>query len=561
MITCPIDVTRILVTSPLPRSPVQTPLAALLLVVALTMPARPARAQAGLTNGYDATLPPRGVVRLRVHTEWTRFDAIMGGLGAPSGARSLGSLLTTDALGSTEFPALQSTDAALQALTGDASVRASLGRVESVANSRVVVTPIALDYSLTGRLTIGAMLPVVQTRTTLITQLNAGGRAGNLGRNPGTAAVGAQVFNAFSGAAQTLADALAQCATTPGSPVCSRQEEASALLQGTRAFAAGVQELYGSPTRAGQPFIPFEGQSLLMAIQARQQALSQQYASFFGTGINAQTLPGSDVTLALDELQSFLRSQGFGSRRDSLGTIERLGVGDTELSAAFRLGDGFRDTVENPSGGASRMMVQGVVRLPSGIPVQTGLPYEIGTGGRFDVEARAAADLRFTRRFGLSLTGQYTLGLGSRRIPFVPGAALAPFSAGSPFSGEWKPGPLAHATATPHIRITDYFGIDLHYAFLRRGSDHFSFDPVEQPDDELLLAVPGADYDTPVAYEHRGGFGFSYASLTKYRDGRRPLPIEISFVHLETLRASGGIVPKARRDQLQLSIYYQLLGR
>ena len=56
----------------------------------------------------------------------------------------------------------------------------------------------------------------------------------------------------------------------------------------------------------------------------------------------------------------------------------------------------------------------------------------------------------------------------------------------------------------------------------------------------------------------RVGFGFAYSAVARYARGRSTLPLEMSYTHLETITATGGLTPKYHRDQIEFRIYYRL---
>src|SRR5206468_8654082 len=66
-----------------------------------------------------------------------------------------------------------------------------------------------------------------------------------------------------------------------------------------------------------------------------------------------------------------------GPAYDSLGSPNRIGIGDVEVSALFKLVDGFSDTV---SGVRLRGTLRGVLRLGTGRPPDGTVPFEVGTG-------------------------------------------------------------------------------------------------------------------------------------------------------------------------------------
>jgi len=542
----------------LPRSSRWAPLAALVLVVVLSplVFARVVGAQSLLAAGSDASVVPRGVFRLRALTEWERYDELFDrSLHGIRDHRQLGTSLASDQLGVQQFPALAATQNALRALTGDITTTLSLGKFTAASNARVVVVPMILEYGVTSRIALGVNVPFVQTRTTLVVELNHTPGGGNVGVNTGFTGTSTQVFNDFTTASQHITQALASCATNPAQPICSRQAEASALHDATLSFAEAVALLYGTNTFSGQPFVPRAG-ALLDAINQHRLDLNGRYASLGLGTIGTTALEGSNVTVALDELQGFLRAQGQSIGRDSLGTIDRVSIGDVEVMATVKLFDGFQDTSKARSGGVrSRASLRGLVRFPTAIPQLTGLPGEILTGGRFDVEGKAALDIRASRRFAASLGLQGTLPIGERSVLFVANPFDA-WAAPTNIPGTWKPTNLIIATAEPHLMLGGFFSFDGHYAFIRRGGESYTFGA--PPDSNSLLAPNfGTGFAREGSYENRVGFGFSYSSVSQYLRGRMPVPIEMSYVHMESLAASGGLAPKFTTDQVQVRIYYK----
>ena len=519
-------------------------------------PARAASAQSLIASGADASVVPLHTFRLWVRTEWQRYDELFDQtLTGTRDHRQLGTSLASDELGVGQFPALAMTQNALRALTGDANTTLSLGRFTANANARVVVAPMTLEYGLTSRIALGVNVPFVQTRTTLITELNHTPGAGNVGVNTGFLTTSTQVFNDFVGASQHITQALASCSTNPSQPICSRQAEAAALRAATVSFAEAVQLLYGTSSALGQPFVPRTG-ALLDAINQHRLDLNSQYANLGLGTIGSTALEGSTVTVALNELQGFLRNEGLSVGRDSLGTIDRVSIGDVEVMATLKLFDGLRDTsYARTPGIRSRASLRALVRFPTAIPQLTGLPGEILAGGRFDVEGKAAWDIRFNRRLVVSLGGQGTLPIGERAVLYVANPFDA-YAAPTNIPGKWKPTNLIQATASPHLMLGGFFSFDGHYAFIRRGGESYTFGA--SPDSGSSLAPSfGTGFARQGDIENRVGLGFSYSSVSQYVRGKTPVPIEMSFVHMETLGASGGLTPKWFTDQVQVRIYYK----
>ena len=96
----------------------------------------------------------------------------------------LGNSFTFESLGVRQFPGLAAAQSALRTLTGDPTISLNLGQTFATADTRIVTTPFSLSYGVTNRLTIGAMVPLVQTQTNLFVELNPR-RAGTANINVG----------------------------------------------------------------------------------------------------------------------------------------------------------------------------------------------------------------------------------------------------------------------------------------------------------------------------------------------------------------------------------------
>src|SRR2546430_9150353 len=138
------------------------------LAVTLALAPVAVRAQVYLTHTEDAAPVPKGVVRMRVTTGWTRFDERF----AATGRRPVGDDIATDSLGSRQFPLLAPVEQGLQTLTSDPLTRLTFGRLSAKSDARIVTTPIALEYGLTRRLSLGVIVPVVQTRRSVQLKVN-----------------------------------------------------------------------------------------------------------------------------------------------------------------------------------------------------------------------------------------------------------------------------------------------------------------------------------------------------------------------------------------------------
>jgi hypothetical protein len=91
--------------------------------------------------------------------------------------RNLGSRFAADSLGPREIPSLAATESAIRTLSGLSNFRLTAGQLVSIVNSRVVTAPLIIEYGLASKLTLGVVVPLVETRSTVYSQLNP--RAGS----------------------------------------------------------------------------------------------------------------------------------------------------------------------------------------------------------------------------------------------------------------------------------------------------------------------------------------------------------------------------------------------
>lgn len=502
----------------------------------------------------DATVVARGSFRIRGAVEWTRFDGIFGTAG--SGVLPLGSSLTTD-LNVGTLPLLSTGQKAARNLAADPSLTFSAGQLTTSADSRIATVPLTAEYGLTSRITLGAVLPIVQSRTVVSWQLN--GRkdsSANVGANPAAfhlsaAAYGANlaVANALSTARTQLQQRISFCTLNASATGCAdvnaRNAEATALMAATSSFVIGVNQLYGtSLTDApGAPFVPIAGSAPQKAIDARLDAIRSSYSSF-GVNAGATGLAAAQAAAANDQFRSILEDQSYGIGLDSLGTTEQTTIGDVELSATTLLMNTFAGT------GALKLraVVGGVVRLGTGHPARENRPYDVPTGdGQTDYEARVAVDAMMGRLL-TTVAGTYTLQTGSvatTRLPNVPGA---PFGLDFPVEGSTKYGNMAALRVNPRFLITPALMVGALGVGSWRGADEVTvigFNPA------------GTTFGNPNSFTTlAGGMTLSYSNLSSGSGiGGKSFPAEMVFSHLETLTSSAAGAQKSTRDAIEMRVY------
>lgn len=538
-----------------------------MLVVARAAAAQLAPAPEPVNPIEDARVLPPGTLRLRALNAWSRYDQLYGGAPDSSGRlRPLGANLNVQALGVAQIPSLAAAQSALRTLTGNAALSLSLGNLVATADARIVTTPLSLEYGATRHLTFGATLPIVQSRTTVFVELNPRrlvmgpviGSTANVGPNPaffagGSAAALQQnqaVYAQLTAAIGQLQSALQSCSSNPSGSVCQRRDEAEQLLQTSNAVAQALVTLYGIDTQSGSPVVPMGDAA--SAVAARLGALDQQYQSLLGAGAYVTSRPAAAAgRAALGQLQGVLTAPNIGL--DSLGSPESIGIGDVELRAKYQLFDSFADTAAAARGGPRlRAAVQAAVRLPTGRTATGNVPFAVGTGmHQTALDGGAVLDIRPIPRVMATLMGRYTAYVGGAPVARVPGAEYSLFPLDSLQAATWRAGNVIQAGVLPRLLITDYLSLNGAYELRRQAASTYT------------LAGGGAASGVPPLFAatrmQRVGIGFEYSTLARYARGRTSVPLELSFTHLETVHASGGVAPKLSQDWIELRIYYRLL--
>src|SRR5205085_2943270 len=148
---------------------------------ALALASPDLHAQLTLTHTEDAAPIPAGMLRFRVIPTWTRWDSRF----TTNGVQSLDDEISSDSLGRRQLPFLGVVESGLQTLTNNPLTRLTLGRLNAQSDIRIVNAPIALEFGVTSRLSIGVMVPFIQSRRNLHFSVNADStRLANVGFIP-----------------------------------------------------------------------------------------------------------------------------------------------------------------------------------------------------------------------------------------------------------------------------------------------------------------------------------------------------------------------------------------
>ena len=558
-----------------PRSPLgssQTPRRRRLRPIAvpavlLAALAGPLKAQATLSHTDDAIPIPSGWVRLSVLNAWERYDSRFAD---GSTMRALGDEFSTDSLGPRQFPRLAAIEAGLQTLTNDPAQRLTFGRLDVRSDARIVTTPIALELGVTRRLTLGVVVPVVQTRRTAQVRVNQREKGdttktSNVGilaetNRTAQAALNAQVVADLTKAATTLNALLTRCQQNPAATECNpirgKEAAAAAAAQRATAFAGAVASAYGI-TAATAIVAPLAGSPLATLIETQRAALATQLATFVpGTLIGS--LPTVTTEFSYIDLQGRDREPGLlqnplGGGFDSLATTERIGIGDVELRARVLLIDhAQRDTLPL-RGPQVRLAVGGIVRFATSMPDSARDLLDIGTGEGPGVEVRSALDLR-SGAVGATVAARYaTFTARTVTAPLV-GNEVSGFP--YPLVGEVsrKAGNVFGLDVTPRVFVGEWLAFEGLYG--REHTDAPTFSGADASPCSACTVLPNAIL--PVAQTvQRLGLGVRYSTVDAFLRRRAKYPVEVSYRHLETITGEAN-APKLFRDQIQLRIYYRI---
>jgi len=540
----------------------------------------PAPAQRVLGVGDDALVLPRGVFRFRTLGQWTKFNERYGKdtPGRPDGSlEPLGVDFTLDTIGVKQFPNLASLQGGIQLLTGNPNWYATLGNTRVDLHDRVTAYPFVFELGVTNKFSVGIQIPYVTTNSMTFFNVNTTGIQGNLGFNPALAFPAAAAQNAafstqFATAAATLQASLDACANPPASatPQCmglnANRANAVSLISKSQQFAGGVNQIYTT-----SPFIPIVGTDAQLTIEARTAAFRSLYQQFGVTSI-APTMTGpfaSQSRLTLRDAQRILSDSAFGIVADPLASIGRSHIGDIDLGAKFSVYDSFGGSTEArmaPHGLNFRTAIGGMFRIPTGQIESPDNFIDVGTGrGAKAIEGRWFGDVLVGSHFWQSFIVRYNRPFADdqeMRIIDLPNQELAPLYRRQ--TVHRKLGAAFEFETTPRIVLNDFFSLSGQYVYRHKAQDEYTgtftipatvtgFAPVNLDASTLNLETE--------TWEHRAGGGISFSNIYAFEQGQATVPFEVTYLHWQTVKGSGGNQPKFFTDQIQLRLYAKLFGK
>ena len=476
----------------------------------------------------------------------------------------LGAPFSGTAVGASLIGGLAPLETRLQELTGLPTLQLTVGDVAVQARARSATLPIRLEFGLGRRLQLSAGATYFQTRVDARDIVNRAGSAGNVGYNPALDDAAAANRNALlvaqlEASATALQDALAACATTT-SPACADPAAAEAAAASAQALAQSVSAVYGSgDAGSGAALVPRTGSAAAAAVAGRLSALRTTLDGFGVTALGETTAPAN----ALQPLTSAT----FGPALAALGvtapgSASHYGMGDVEIGARLALLNGIGDDVARaaaPTGVTVRATADALVRLPIGEGPRADRLLDVAVGdGHTTVEFGGVADVLVGRRFWASAALHYGLRLPGDetvRLPSAPGQGYLAASSEQVVSRD--PGDYLRLEITPRLALGEFVAISLPYQYRRVSADEttLSASPSQAP-----LAVDALDRAAE-GYVHRLGVGITLSTLSSYAAGRVGAPLDVSYVHSETLSGAGRGTARASIDAIQLRLYLSAFGR
>jgi hypothetical protein len=461
-------------------------------------------------------------------------------------------------------------EAALQTLANNPGQRLTLGKLDVRTDARIVTTPIALDYGFTRRLSLGVVVPIVQTRWSAQVRVNEHTatdslRRGNTGLIPPTlrlsaATTNAAVVTALTSASASLTALLGRCQTNPTAAECNpvRGQEAAAAAAARRAseFAAGVRTAYGV-TEQTTIVAPLAGSALAAQIEAQRVSLAAQLATYspgvtVGTPVNANTEFSYADFQGRNTVPGLLQTP-LGGGIDSIRTTERTGLGDVELRASYTLLDRMQTDTMAMRGTGYRLDLGGAYRLNTSMADSARNLTDIGTGDGPGVELRSALEI-VSGHVGGTIAARYWTAFGRTVDAALVGFPEGGFPYPSFGTVTRKSGNVLGIDVRPRVFLGEWLAFEGEYGLEHAGVPTFTSPSGE----ECSACAPLLGSILPAARTvQRLGVGLRYSTIESYLRRRARYPVEVSFRHLQAISGDPG-APQGFRDQILLRLFYQV---
>lgn len=534
---------------------------ALLIAASCLLPPAPSHAQAVTGAGADAITLPKGSVKIRLGGVWDGYNAWQSDQGRTPYLAGL----STSALGIQRLPQLAPIQAAINSLAGIGSTfQLSLGSFEATGDTRSTTTPFALDVGITRRLSIGIVVPYVESRDNALLILNRDGTTATVGQNP--------AFNATSGTAArntngTLLRQLAQarsqllaeitrCATpteTGCDAIRANVAGANSLATQSATVESLIGVVYGDSVRGGSPVVPIIGSTTQTAIQTRIGSLRTSFEGFGITELLAGLFPTPATTInGPGSVSAIAKDSAYGLNYTTLGGTRRAGIGDIDLTASFQwlntLGARPAQWLTATSFGV-RSLVTGGWRFGTAGADRTEDAFDVPIGnGANALLVRSTTDVLVNKWFWMSGTLRVVQPLTDhvviRRPLFVDSALFVPSATAS---AERTLGRRVEIELAPRISVGRFIGFSGGYVMRRSDADTYAFGATD--------TLSATTMSTPSRTAHAYMLGATFSTMASYIQGRAKWPVEVLYVHTAPIRGGGGLSPAMTTDRLELRVY------
>jgi hypothetical protein len=511
--------------------------------------------------GDDAIPIPRGGYRLQVGGLWNDYREVY----TPDGKRPRLSAVATDNFGLAFLPQLSTAQAGIRTLSGSPNFALSLGPLEASGEVRQSIAPLAVDYGVSKRLSVRVLVPYVESRDVSQLVLNRNGTGATVGRNPalGTAGAASRATNGalvaqIEAARAALASEITRCAS-PTATGCTaiRANPAGAQTVVTRALSIrdALVSVYGNATAAGSPVVPISGSPTHTAVVATITTLRTDFGAYGISTIAETALPAAATTVYGPAGMASVASDTFQVGYAELGNTRRAGIGDIDLTLTYLLFDSFNGD-----------QLKRLLTPTRGVRSNLTLGWRFGTAGAdrtedaFDVPigegaaallVRSTTDVLFNDRAWMSATVRAVRPFGDRvamRVPFADESTT--FASGTAVvSAARTLGSRLELELAPRLSVGQFFGVSAGYLVRYWGADRYN-----AGSDGGAPAV-ATQLDVASRTVSAAAFGVSFSTLSSYARGRSRFPAEVSYTHTRPLGASGGVVPAASTDRLELRVY------
>ncbi len=414
----------------------------------------------------------------------------------------------------------------------------------SVMHQRATGT-IGLAVAVTSRLTIGARLPIVSTRTE--SHLDFDGEGGNLGVNPTLQGntTSADWLNQFGASLETLR-ARRDAGDYADDP--ARLALANQVLASAPGWHAAMTDLLVT-TGTAATLLPLASSADGAELLAQATNYRDQLANELGVSApgGAPALPAAAMTP--ETLATLLENpDGIGWAPVEEQPI--VGLGDVELRATWALRT-TRDVEQNRWMGA---WLSAGATLPTGSPPRPDRLRDIGSGdGQLDLMLSGIAEIG-RGRFGVRASAEWRMQRPGERNARVGSRDQFILPAASETLLQWDPGDMLSITALPFFRIADRLALTGSVQWLQRGADRWS--PLEGfAGDPAAVAAMGNGTEASALI---WGAGIGYIHDGSHVDGVSRMPVEAGLA-IERVASSGsGLVAAPLTTRVWFRVYKSL---